>query len=109
MTVTDTERRETGSQSYHPDLFIEYSKPTAANYRRLSRYDETGLIWLLRGRPVAAMAENTVAIQGATSVLVYRKQRTPALGPLGDSLGDLAAESPSAARRAPDAGQSEQT
>jgi hypothetical protein len=25
----------------------------AASYRRLSRYDMTGLIWLLRGRPVA--------------------------------------------------------
>ena len=27
----------------------------APNYRRLSRYDETGLIWLLRGRPVVAI------------------------------------------------------
>src|SRR5436190_24091793 len=27
------------------------------SYQRLSRYDETGLIWLLRGRPVLALTE----------------------------------------------------
>jgi hypothetical protein len=32
-------------------------KKPAPNYRRLSRYDETGLIWLLRGRPVVALVE----------------------------------------------------
>ena len=53
----------------------------AANYSRLSRYDETGLIWLLRGR-------TTAAIQGATALLTYRKLNKPALGPLGDSLDD---------------------
>lgn len=32
------------------------------DYRRLSRYELTGLIWLLRGRPVVALTATTVAI-----------------------------------------------
>jgi hypothetical protein len=36
------------------------------SYRRLSRYDETGLVWLLQGRPVVALTEATAAIQGST-------------------------------------------
>jgi hypothetical protein len=63
----------------------------AANYRRLSRYDETGLIWLLRGRPVVALTATTAVIQGATGILTYRKLNKPALGPLGDSLDDIGA------------------
>jgi hypothetical protein len=63
----------------------------AATYSRLSRYDETGLIWLLRGRPVIALTETTAAIQSATAVLTYRKLNKPALGPLGDSLDDMGA------------------
>lgn len=63
-------------------------RPTA-NYRRLARYDETGLIWLLRGRPVVALTETTAAIQGATAVLNYRKLNKSALGPVGDSLDDF--------------------
>lgn len=61
----------------------------AASYRRLSRYDETGLIWLLRGRGVVALTETTAAIQSATAILIYRKLNKPALGPLGDSLDDM--------------------
>jgi hypothetical protein len=61
------------------------------SYSRLSRYDETGLIWPLRGRPVIALTETTAAIQGATGVIVYRKHAKPALGPLGDSLDDFGA------------------
>jgi hypothetical protein len=61
-----------------------------ATYRRLSRYDETGLIWLLRGRPVLALTEGTAAIESPTgTVTVYRRHNKPALGPLGDSLDDL--------------------
>jgi hypothetical protein len=60
------------------------------SYRRLSRYDETGLIWLLRGRPVLALTEGTAAIESPTgTVTVYRRHNKPALGPLGDSLDDL--------------------
>jgi hypothetical protein len=63
-------------------------EPRAASYRRLSRYDETGLIWLLRGRPVVALTQTTAAIQGATAVLTYPKLNKPALGLVGDSLDD---------------------
>jgi hypothetical protein len=60
------------------------------SYRRLSRYDETGLIWLLRGRPVLVLTESTAAIESPTgTVTVYRRYNKPALGPLGDSLEDL--------------------
>ena len=60
------------------------------SYRRLSRYDETGLIWLLRGRPVLALTEGTAAIESPTgTVSVYRRYNKPALGPVGDSLDDL--------------------
>jgi hypothetical protein len=92
------------------DLFGLHPVPDrpASNHKRLSRYDAMGLIWLLQGRAVVALTATEAAIQGATGVLVYRKQRKPTLGPLGDSLDDLATESPSAARRAPDAAQSEQ-
>jgi hypothetical protein len=62
----------------------------APSYRRLSRYDETGLIWLLRGRPVVALTEATAAIENPTgTVTVYRKNNKPALGPVGDSLDDF--------------------
>jgi hypothetical protein len=62
----------------------------APNYRRLSRYNETGLVWLLRGRPVVALTEATAAIEHRTGVVtIYRKNNKPPLGPLGDSLHDL--------------------
>ena len=38
-------------------------------FSRLSRYDETGLIWLLQGRPVVALTEATAAIQSSTGAL----------------------------------------
>jgi hypothetical protein len=57
----------------------------APSYGRLSRYDETGLIWLLRSRPVAALTATEAAIHGATAVLVHRN------GPVGDSLDDIGA------------------
>jgi hypothetical protein len=54
---------------------------------RLSRYDETGLVWLLQGRPVVALAEATAAMQSPTgAVTIYRRHNKPALGPVGDSL-----------------------
>ncbi len=70
-------------------LHLVPDKP-APNYRRLSRYDETGLIWLLQGRPVVALTANTAAIKNPTGVVtVYRRHNEPALGPMGDSLDDL--------------------
>jgi hypothetical protein len=59
-------------------------------YRRLSRHDETGLIWLLRGRQVLALTESTAAVESPTgAVTVYRRHNKPSLGPIGDSLDDL--------------------
>jgi hypothetical protein len=63
------------------------------SYRHLSRYDETGLIWLLCGREVVALTEATAAIQSSTgaisAITTYRRHNKPALGPVGDSLDDL--------------------
>jgi hypothetical protein len=63
----------------------------APTYQRLSRYDATGLIWLLQGHPVVALAKNEAAIQRSGAVVMYRKHHKPALGPLGDSLDDMGA------------------
>jgi hypothetical protein len=74
------------------DLFglqIPPAKPHPS-YSRLSRYDEIGLVWLLRGRPVVALTEATAAIQNpAGNITIYRRHNKPALGPVGDSLDDL--------------------
>jgi hypothetical protein len=58
-------------------------------WRLSSRYDDTGLIWLLRGRSVIALTADEAVTQGATAVTVYRKHNKPALGPVGDSLDDF--------------------
>jgi hypothetical protein len=62
----------------------------AASYRRLSRYDGTGLIWLLRGRAVVALTQTAAAIENPTgAITIYRKNNKPALGPVGDSIDDF--------------------
>jgi hypothetical protein len=63
------------------------------SYDRLSRYDATGLLWHLAGNRVVALTAETAAIENKTTgnVLIYRKLRKPALGPLGDSLDDFTA------------------
>ena len=74
------------------DLFGLHQPPAPPHpsYSRLSRYDETGLIWLLQGREVVALTEATAAIQNPTgAITVYRRHNKPALGPVGDSLDDL--------------------
>jgi len=51
----------------------------AANYSRLSRLDETGLIWLLRGRPVIILTATEAVMRchsGAS--LTYRRNGTVA-------------------------------
>jgi hypothetical protein len=72
------------------ELFGLHSVPEqpAANYSRLSRLDETGLIWLLRGRPVITVTATEAVMRcrsGAT--LVYRRQNNPVPGSVG--LGDM--------------------
>ena len=70
------------------DLFGLHTPPERPHpsYRRLSRYDCTGLIWLLEGRPVVALTESTAAIENPTvNITVYRKHNKPALGRNGAS------------------------
>jgi len=74
------------------DLFGLHPMPdwTAANYSRLSRYDSTGLIWLLQGRQVVALTDTEAVILARSgSDLTYRKYNKPALGPFGDCLDDI--------------------
>ena len=74
------------------DLFglqIPPEKP-APNYRRLSRYDKTGLVWLLHSRRVVELTKDKAVIETATGTVSYRRYNKPALGPLGDSLNDFA-------------------
>jgi hypothetical protein len=75
------------------DLFGLHTPPERPHpsYNRLSRYDATGLIWLLRGQPVVALTADTAAIEkpATGSITTYRRFNKPALGPLGDSLDDL--------------------
>jgi hypothetical protein len=76
------------------DLFGLHTVPDKPHpsYSRLSRYDETGLIWLLGGREVVALTEATAAIQSSTgAITTYRRHNKPALAPPGDSLDDLEA------------------
>ena len=47
-----------------------------ATYSRLSRYDATGLCWLLQGREVVALTADTAAIRWPSgNVTTYRKSR----------------------------------
>jgi hypothetical protein len=52
------------------------------SYRRLSRYDQSGLIWLLEGRDVIALTEATATIRSPArgSLTTYRRFNKPALG-----------------------------
>jgi len=75
------------------DLFGLHTPPDRPHpsYRRLSRYDATGLIWLLQGRSVVALTADTAAIENPTgNITTYRRFNKPPLGPVGDSLDDLA-------------------
>src|SRR5262249_5133973 len=58
------------------DLFGLHTPPAKPHpsYSRLSRYDEIGLVWLLRERPVVALTEATAAIQNPTgAITIYRR------------------------------------
>jgi hypothetical protein len=75
------------------DLFGLHSPPENphATYNRLGRADETGLVWLLQGRPVVALTGTTATIRNPATgaITTYRKHNKPGFGPLGDSLDDL--------------------
>jgi hypothetical protein len=62
------------------DLFGLHTPPENPHpsYRRLSRYDETGLIWLLKGSEVLALTAMTATIRRPSgSTTTYRKHNTP--------------------------------
>jgi hypothetical protein len=67
------------------DLFGLHSPPANPHpsYRRLSRYDATGLCWLLEGREVVALTEATASIRNPDTgaITTYRRFNKPALGP----------------------------
>ena len=74
------------------DLFGLHEPPANAHplYSRLSRYDATGLCWLMQGRRVVALTATIAVIESyGGSPIKYRKYYKPALGPLGNSLEDL--------------------
>jgi hypothetical protein len=91
LAVWDEQAEALGWSS--ADLFGLHEPPEQPHpsYQRLSRYDCTGLIWLLKGRPVVALMADTAAIENPATgtITVYRKHHKPALGPVGDSLDDL--------------------
>jgi hypothetical protein len=61
------------------------------SYSRLSRYDNTGLCWLLQGKDVIAMTADTATIRNPRTgaITIYRRSNKPGLGPVGDSLDDF--------------------
>ena len=61
------------------------------SYNRLSRYDYSGLCWLLEGRSVTVLTETSALVENPATgtTTLFRKNHRPALGPLGDSLEDL--------------------
>jgi hypothetical protein len=74
------------------DLFGLHEVPTDPHpsYQRLSRYDCTGLVWLLQDCRVVALTDATAAIKMPTgNITTYRKHNKPAFGPLGDSTEDF--------------------
>jgi hypothetical protein len=74
------------------DFFGLHSPPEDPHptYRRLSQYDETGLMWMLEGCDLVALTATTATIRRPSgSTTTYRKSNTPAPSALGDSLDDL--------------------
>jgi hypothetical protein len=80
------------------ELFGLHKPPAKPHpsYSRMSRYDCTGLLWLLQGRRVVALSADTAALQNPATcyIVAYRKNRKPALGPLGDNMDDFVAGTP---------------
>jgi hypothetical protein len=69
------------------DLFGLHTPPANPHpsYSRLSRYDATGLCWLLEGRAVVALTEATATVRNPDTgaITVFRKNNRSALGPMG--------------------------
>ena len=90
-TLREWKRRPSTFRLRDRDLFGLQAPPAKRHpsCSRLSRYDETGLIWLLQGRPVVALTETTAAIQNPSgAITTYRRHNKPALGPPGAICND---------------------
>jgi hypothetical protein len=89
-----TWERQAGAFGWDPaDLFGLHTPPANPHpsYRRLSRYDQTGLVWVLQGRDVIALTEATATIRNPAtgSLTTYRRFNNPALGPNGGDVFDI--------------------
>jgi hypothetical protein len=71
------ERAEALGWTAH-DLFGLHDPPEqhGPNYRRLSRYDVIGPIWLLHGRPVVALTADRAVIGTARNGLTFYRMAT---------------------------------
>jgi hypothetical protein len=58
------------------DLFGLHTPPEQPHpsYSRLSRYDRTGLVWLLQGRPVVALTSDAATIRNPTGTITLLAQ-----------------------------------
>jgi hypothetical protein len=55
------------------------------SYQRLSRYAQTGLVWLLQGRRVVELTKDKAVIETPTCTVSYRRHNQPAPGPAEES------------------------
>ena len=66
------------------DLFGLHQPPDKPHpsYSRLSRYDATGLIWLLKGREMIALTADAASVRNPDTggITSYRRFNKPALG-----------------------------
>ena len=53
-------------------------KLPAPSFRRLSRYDAMGLVWLLHGRPVIALTATEAVIRATSGAMLTYRRRQPA-------------------------------
>jgi hypothetical protein len=53
-------------------------KLPAPSFRRLSRYDAMGLVWLLHGRPVIALTATEAVIRATRGAVLTYRRRQPA-------------------------------
>jgi hypothetical protein len=65
------------------DLFGLHDPPEqpGPTYRRLSRYDVIGLIWLLHGRPVVALTADRAVIGRVDGPTFYRRPQAKQVTP----------------------------
>jgi hypothetical protein len=68
-------------------------KELASRLYKSERWLWHWLVWLLQRRRVVELTKDKAVIETANSTVAYRRYNKPALGPLGDSLDDVASGS----------------